>query len=99
MPQSSGCQLHYNLHTYRVDLQKQTERISFSGGRQTIRFRVPHSAAKYVGYPIDTADLIEKDREQYVDKDGRVMVTATPEQCLCAEHALVSAYVAANISR
>jgi hypothetical protein len=99
LPQSSTCPLRYNLHTYHVDWQNQTVWMSLLGGRQTIRFRVPHSAAKYVGHPTDTADLIEKDREQCVDKGGRVMVTATPGQRLCAAHSLASAYLAANLSR
>ena len=61
MPRSDACPPRYNLHTYRVDWESQTVRLSLVGGRQTIRFRVPDYAAKYAGYPVDTADLIERD--------------------------------------
>ena len=60
MPQSQNCPPRYNLHTYRVDWQSQTVRISLVGGRQTIRFRIPAYSAKYAGYPTDTADLVER---------------------------------------
>ena len=61
MPQSHACPPRYNLHTYRLDWQSQTVRLSLNGGRQTIRFKALDYAAKYLGYPVDTADLIEKD--------------------------------------
>jgi putative transposase len=61
MPQSSACPPRYNVHTYRVDWESQTVRMSLNGGRQTIRFKVMDYAAKYVGYPVDTADLVEQD--------------------------------------
>jgi putative transposase len=57
MPQSTACPPRYNVHTYRVDWESQTVRISTTAGRQTIRFSVPDYAAKYAGYPTDTADL------------------------------------------
>jgi IS605 OrfB family transposase len=60
-PQSDACPPRYNVHTYRVDWESQTVRMSLVGGRQTIRFRVPDYAAKYAGYPVDTADLIQRD--------------------------------------
>jgi putative transposase len=60
-PQSAACPPRYNVHTYRMDWESQTVRMSLVGGRQTIRFRVLDDAAKYAGYPADTADLIEKD--------------------------------------
>lgn len=60
-PRSGACPPRYNLHTYRVDWESQTVRLSLVGGRQTIRFAVPEYAAKYAGYPVDTADLIERD--------------------------------------
>jgi len=66
MPQSNTCPSRYNLHTYRVDWQSQTVRMSLVGGRQTIRFRKPDYAAKYAGYPTDTADLIQKDGEWWL---------------------------------
>ena len=61
MPRSDACPPRYNVHTYRVDWESQTVRMSLVGGRQTIRFSVPDYAAKYAGYPVDTADLIERD--------------------------------------
>jgi len=61
MPHAAACPPRYNLHTYRVDWQSQTVRMSLNGGRQTIRFKVMDYAAKYVGYPVDSADLVEKD--------------------------------------
>jgi hypothetical protein len=41
MPHSDACPPRYNIHTYRVDWESQTVRLSLVGGRQTIRFRVP----------------------------------------------------------
>jgi putative transposase len=56
-PHADSCPPRFNVHTYRVDWESQTVRLSLVGGRQTIRFRVLSYAAKYVGYPADTADL------------------------------------------
>jgi IS605 OrfB family transposase len=61
MPQSDACPPRYNLHTYKVDWQSQTVRMSTTSGRQTIRFAVPDYCAHYAGYPVDTADLIAHD--------------------------------------
>ena len=55
---SDACPPRYNLHTYKVDWESQTVRMSLIGGRQTIRFDVPDYSAKYAGYPTDTADLL-----------------------------------------
>jgi len=60
MPQSEACAPCYNVHTYRVDWESQTVRMSTTGGRQTIRFAVPDYNAHYAGYPVDTADLINR---------------------------------------
>jgi IS605 OrfB family transposase len=60
MPQSDACPPRYNLHTYKVDWESQTVRMSTTGGRQTIRFAVPDYCAHYAGYPVDTADLINR---------------------------------------
>jgi IS605 OrfB family transposase len=60
-PHSDACPPRYNLHTYRVDWESRTVRLSLIGGRQTIRFHIPDYSAKYAGYPTDTADLIEHD--------------------------------------
>src|SRR6266498_2748101 len=61
MPQSDACPPRYNLHTYRLDWESQTVRISTTAGRQTIRFSLLDYAQKYAGYPVDTADLVERD--------------------------------------
>lgn len=60
-PHSDACPPRYNVHTYKLDWQSRTVRLSMVGGRQTIRFDVPDHAAKYVGSPVDTADLIQRD--------------------------------------
>jgi IS605 OrfB family transposase len=60
-PHTVACPPRYNTHTYRVDWESRTVRLSLVGGRQTIRFSVPDYSAKYAGYPTDTADLIERD--------------------------------------
>jgi len=60
-PRSDACPPRYNLHTYRVDWESRTLRMSLVGGRQTIRFHIPDYSAKYAGYPTDTADLLERD--------------------------------------
>ena len=61
MPYSVACPPRYNVHTYRVDWESRTVRLSLVGGRQTIRFHVPHYVTKYAGNPTDTADLIQRD--------------------------------------
>jgi IS605 OrfB family transposase len=60
MPQSDACPPRYNVHTYRVDWESQTVRLSLVGERQTIRFEIPAYCAHYAGYPVDTADLINR---------------------------------------
>jgi IS605 OrfB family transposase len=60
-PCSDACPPRYNLHTFRVDWESCTVRLSLVGGRQTLRFSVPDYAARYAGCPVDTADLIARD--------------------------------------
>ena len=60
-PHSDTCPPRYNLHTYRVDWESRTVRLSLVGGRQTIRFHIPDYSAMYAGKQTDTADLIEHD--------------------------------------
>jgi IS605 OrfB family transposase len=60
MPHSSACPPRYNVHKDRLDWQSRTVRMSTTGGRQTIRFEIPNYAAKYTGFPVDSADLIER---------------------------------------
>lgn len=61
MPRSDACPPRYNEHTYKMDWQSQTVRISLVTDRQTIRFDLPDYSEKYAGYPTDTADLVERD--------------------------------------
>ena len=61
IPQSDACPPRYNLHTYKVNWERQTVRMSTTGGRQTLRFAIPAYCAHYAGYPVDTADLINRD--------------------------------------
>jgi len=75
-PHSLACPPRYNHHTYRVDWESQTVHLSLLGGRQIIRFRVHDYAIRYVGYPSDTADLIEKDGEWWL----HVVVTVPAPQ-------------------
>jgi putative transposase len=60
-PRSQHCPPRYNHHTYRLDWHNRTVRLSLVGGRQTVRFRIPQYGAKYIGYPPNTADLLERD--------------------------------------
>jgi IS605 OrfB family transposase len=60
-PCSSACPPRYNVHTYKLDWESRTVRMSTTGGRQTLRFEIPDYSAKYAGFPVDTADLIKRD--------------------------------------
>jgi putative transposase len=61
LPASPACPPRYNVHTYKVDWESRTVRMSMIGGRQTIRFAIPDYSAAYAGYLTDSADLIERD--------------------------------------
>lgn len=61
MPVSAACPPRYNEHTYKLDWESQTVRMSLVGERQTIRFAIPPYSVKYAGHPVDTADLLERD--------------------------------------
>jgi putative transposase len=65
-PHADACPPRYNVHTYRVDWESCTVQMSTTIGRQTIRFRVLDYVAKYVGHPVDTSDLIQKDSEWWL---------------------------------
>jgi putative transposase len=65
-PRSQHCPPRYNHHTFRVDWHSRTVRLSLVGGRQTVRFRIPQYGAKYIGYPPDTADLLQRDGRWYL---------------------------------
>jgi putative transposase len=60
-PRSAACPPRYNLHTYRVDWDSRTVRLSTTAGRLTIRFTLPAYAERYAYHPTDTADLIQRD--------------------------------------
>ncbi|HEY3231773.1 MAG TPA: transposase, partial [Roseiflexaceae bacterium] len=76
MPQSEACPPRYNVHTYRVDWESQTVRMSLVGQRSTIRFSVPDYAQKYAGNPVDTAELLERDGRWWL----HIVVTVPPPQ-------------------
>lgn len=59
-PKSISCPPRYNLHTYKLDWIGATVRLSTTGGRQSIPFRVPTYNVAYAGHPATTADLIHK---------------------------------------
>lgn len=65
-PTSPACPPRYNVHTYRLDWESRTVRLSTTGGRQTVRFEIPSYSAKYAGYPVDTADLIARDGQWWL---------------------------------
>lgn len=57
-PHSAACPPRYNHHTFKVDWESRTVRLSTTGGRQTIRFRLPACYERYAGGDTDTADLL-----------------------------------------
>jgi putative transposase len=57
-PQSQLCAARYNVHTYKLHWQTQSVRLSTTGGRLTVPFKLPSYATKYGGCAVDTADLI-----------------------------------------
>ena len=57
-PYSNACPPRYNVHTYTLSWDARTVRLSTVAGRLTIPFTFPNYATKYVGLPVDTADLI-----------------------------------------
>jgi len=57
-PQATVCPARYNVHTYKLDWEARTVRLSTTQGRQTLRFDLPAYAAKYAECPTATADLL-----------------------------------------
>jgi putative transposase len=57
-PQSKLCPIRYNGHTYSLNWDTQSVRLSSSAGRLTIPFTVPHFSIRYAGNKIATADLV-----------------------------------------
>jgi len=60
-PHSAACPPRYNLHTYRINWDSRTVRLSTTAGRLTIRFTLPAYAQRYAGCPTETAELIQRD--------------------------------------
>jgi len=56
-PHSLSCAIRYNLHTYTLNWERHTVRLSTSAGKQSIPFTVPVYNAKYYGGTACTADL------------------------------------------
>ena len=65
-PQSCACPPRYNLHTYTLDWQASTVRLSTTCGKQTIPFHLPPYAAYALGCHCVTADLICKQGKWYL---------------------------------
>jgi IS605 OrfB family transposase len=57
-PRSNLCPVRYDQRSYWVDWQNGKVSLASSQGRQLIGFAVPDYAAKYAGFPVDSADLI-----------------------------------------
>jgi putative transposase len=56
-PRSKSCPIRYNLHTYALNWERSTVRLSTSSGKQSIPFTLPAYAQKYSGATVCTADL------------------------------------------
>jgi len=74
MPHSESCCIRYNVHTYSLDWDRQSVRLSSSAGKLTIPFTVPHFSAHYAGNKIATADLIYRKGKFWLH-----VVVAVPE--------------------
>lgn len=59
-PASLSCPPRFNLHTYAVNWEATTVRLSTTRGRISIPFQLPAHLAYAGGYPVATAELIEK---------------------------------------
>jgi putative transposase len=59
-PHSIACPPRFNRHTYRLDWERASIRLSTTRGRINVPFCLPRYAADAVGCPVATADLIEK---------------------------------------
>jgi len=57
LPQSVSCPIRYNLHTYTLNWEQYTVRLSTVAGKQRVPFTVPSYSAKYSGGTVCTADL------------------------------------------
>ncbi|WP_169461038.1 RNA-guided endonuclease InsQ/TnpB family protein [Ktedonobacter racemifer] len=59
-PSSEQCAVRYNVHTYSLNWETQTIRVSTTQGKMTLPFTVPHFSERYRGCNIATADLIHR---------------------------------------
>jgi putative transposase len=59
-PTSLSCPPRFNRHTYVLNWETGTVRVSTTRGRITVPYRLPDYAAYAVDCPVATADLIEK---------------------------------------
>ncbi len=59
-PQSISCPIRYNVHTYTLNWERFTVRLSTSAGKQSIPFTVPAYSATYSGGKVCTADLCSR---------------------------------------
>ena len=57
-PQSVSCPPRYNAHTYTLDWQTATVRLSTTLGKQTLAFKLPPYATYAIGCHCATADLL-----------------------------------------
>lgn len=58
LPHSEVCPPRYNVHTFKVDWEHRTVRLSSTAGRMTIPFQLPAYSGKYAGGTVLTADLL-----------------------------------------
>src|SRR6266571_1717060 len=65
-PCSVSCPPRFNLHTYALNWEAKTVRLSTTCGRITVPFRLPDHAAYATGCPVATADLVEKKGRFYL---------------------------------
>jgi putative transposase len=65
-PRSPACSPRYNQSTYRLNWETGTVSLATTQGRQHIPFHVPAYAARYVGHPVTTADLVCKRGRWYL---------------------------------
>jgi putative transposase len=57
-PRSKLCPIRYDQRSYWVKWATNQTSLASVSGRQIIGFDVPDYAAKYAGYPVDSADLL-----------------------------------------
>ena len=58
MPTSASCPPRFNVHTFKVNWEGGIVNVATTRGRQHIAFHLPEYARRYVGLPVDTADLM-----------------------------------------